>query len=64
MSIISVNEAGAKEFLTVQGWPIGLQDSLIKSCKKCPLRFIIVDDSGSMMANDGHRLAVSGFQTK
>ena len=33
---------------------IGLQDALIKSCKKYPIRFVVVDDSGSMMTNDGN----------
>ena len=43
------NEAGAREFLSRHLWPSGLRDALIKSCKKLPLRFFIVDDSGSMI---------------
>ncbi len=50
-----VNEAGAKSFLTKNKWPIGLQNALIKSCKKVPIRFFIVDDSGSMLTVDGQK---------
>lgn len=56
------NEKGAKEYLTKQNWPKGLQDALVKSCKKIAIRYIITDDSGSMMTNDGHRLI--GLGTK
>lgn len=50
------NEKRAKEFLSRHRWPVGVQNAFIKSCKKFPVRFIITDDSGSMMTNDGHRL--------
>lgn len=50
------DEKGAKEFLRKHHWPSGLIDALIKSCKKIAVRYIITDDSGSMMTNDGHRL--------
>jgi hypothetical protein len=50
------NEKRAKEFLIEHHWPTGLQDALVKSCKKIAVRYIITDDSGSMMTNDGHRL--------
>lgn len=50
------NESGAKSFLTEYNWPSGLQDALVKSCRKIAIRYIITDDSGSMMTNDGHRL--------
>jgi len=41
-------------FLTQHDWPPGLQNTFIESCLKFPVRFMIVDDSGSMMTNDGH----------
>eukprot|EP01032_Pedospumella_encystans_P028501 gene28501-32189_t len=56
------NESGAKAFLTGHNWPSGLQDALVKSCRKIAIRYIITDDSGSMMTNDGHRLI--GIGTK
>lgn len=54
------NEAGCREFLTRHLWPTGLKEAIIKSCRKLPLRFFIVDDSGSMILNDGRRLVSQG----
>jgi hypothetical protein len=54
------NEAGGREYLTRHAWPKGLQEALIKSCKKIAIRYVITDDSGSMMTNDGHRLVGVG----
>eukprot|EP01039_Chlorochromonas_danica_P008794 gene8794-9698_t len=49
-------DAGAREFLTAARWPTGLQDTFLRNLTKVPIRFFICDDSGSMCANDGHRL--------
>lgn len=46
----------ARAFLAKHHWPVGLQEAMIKSCKKMPVRFFITDDSGSMLTNDGNRL--------
>jgi hypothetical protein len=54
------NEKRAKEFLTKHQWPSGIQDALVKSCKKIAVRYVITDDSGSMMTNDGHRMVGVG----
>lgn len=51
-----VDEAGARDFLSRAGWSEGLQSAFIKSCNKIPYRFVLVDDSGSMLTNDGKRL--------
>lgn len=53
------NEGGAREFLLGQGFPLGLQDAFVESLKKLPLRFFILDDSGSMATNDGKRIVIS-----
>lgn len=53
------NEGGAREFLSVHGFPIGLQDAFIETLTKLPMRFFILDDSGSMAMNDGKRIVVS-----
>lgn len=56
-------EAG-KSFLTKNGWPSGLQEAVIKSCRKIPVRFYIVDDSGSMISNDGRRVMTHGGKSR
>eukprot|EP00607_Mallomonas_marina_P009047 CAMPEP_0182417848 /NCGR_PEP_ID=MMETSP1167-20130531/2287_1 /TAXON_ID=2988 /ORGANISM="Mallomonas Sp, Strain CCMP3275" /LENGTH=350 /DNA_ID=CAMNT_0024591657 /DNA_START=200 /DNA_END=1249 /DNA_ORIENTATION=- len=55
-----INEEGARNYLTAQSWPNGLQDQFLRSCRKIPIRFVIVDDSGSMSAGDGRRLVSEG----
>lgn len=54
------NEGGGREFLSINGFSSGLQDAFIESLTKLPLRFFILDDSGSMATNDGKRIVVSG----
>ena len=55
----ALNEAGAREILSANKWPIGLQDTFINNLSLIPIRFFICDDSGSMMASDGHKLMVN-----
>ena len=45
-----LNEGGAREFLSTYpySWPKGLQDTLMNSLSKYPIRFFICDDSGSV----------------
>eukprot|EP01031_Cornospumella_fuschlensis_P040467 gene40467-49322_t len=54
--LVERNEAGAREFLSGCKWPGGLQDTLVKNLTSIPYRVFICDDSGSMVASDGHRL--------
>lgn len=61
---VPINEAGAREFLSSQNWPSGLQDTFVKNLHKLPMRFFICDDSGSMVANDGHKLVEANGQKK
>ena len=53
---IEPNVKQSRSFLGKHGWPIGMQDAFLKSCRKIPKRYFIIDDSGSMLTNDGHRL--------
>ena len=53
-----------KSFLAGHGWPPGLQEAMVKSCKKMPIRFFITDDSGSMLTNDGNRIVGSDIYKK
>jgi hypothetical protein len=58
------NESKAKEYLSKYNWPVGLQEALLKTCQRIPLRFFIIDDSGSMNVNDGRRLLTTNKSTK
>lgn len=40
------DERAAGQYLAQHHWPDGLKNTIYKSCKKIPLRFFIVDDSG------------------
>jgi hypothetical protein len=57
---LKANESAGRQYLTQHNWPSGLKDALMKSVRKMPMRFFIVDDSGSMILNDGRRLVASG----
>ena len=52
----SVNEGGAREFLSSHKWPLGLQETFIHNLSTIAFRFFICDDSGSMSTADGHKL--------
>lgn len=59
----SINESRKEqidEFLSNLKWPNGLKNCFHKSNKKIPYRFIICDDSGSMITNDGKRIQDNG----
>ena len=51
---------GIKEYLTPLGWPGGMQKMIASSIQSCPLRFFLIDDSGSMCAGDGKQVVGSG----
>jgi hypothetical protein len=55
-----LDQQGAIRYLTNQGWPMGLQQALLKNLDRIPMRFFICDDSGSMSSSDGHRLVGEG----
>jgi len=61
---INININNAKQYLSHYGWPNGMQDALMKCLVKIPLRFFIIDDSGSMITNDGHMITGVGSKTK
>ena len=54
------SEAALRKYLTGYGWPTGLQNAFIAGTRSTPNRFMICDDSGSMMQNDGHRVVGEG----
>ena len=51
-----IREDAARDYLNNLGWPSGMIDEMIRNIKDTPYRFFIIDDSGSMSANDGNRL--------
>ena len=44
---LAPDERKARELLTKHRWPEGLMQTVFRSCRKLPLRFFIVDDSGN-----------------
>ena len=59
-----VNEDGLFKFLTAANWPRGLQETVLKGLDRTPMRFFIIDDSGSMGAHDGERVMSDGNSFK
>jgi hypothetical protein len=60
----SPNETRGKQFIQRHDFSSGLQFIMHKSCQKIPIRFFIVDDSGSMSHNDGRRVVGEGLNKK
>lgn len=52
-----INEVGGMQFLSSQEWPTGLASMFFRNVQKIAMRYFIIDDSGSMATNDGHRIA-------
>lgn len=51
-----VDEVGVRNFLMSHSWPNGLQNALVNTLKKMPIRYFICDDSGSMTYSGGMKL--------
>lgn len=47
---------GANRYLDECGWPAGLRATIAPTFDKETMRFIIVDNSGSMQSDDGERI--------
>jgi hypothetical protein len=58
------NERMTRQYLSDHHWPNGLVEAFLSSIQKVPIRFFIIDDSGSMSANDGLKLLGEGKQQK
>ena len=55
---VPVKKDAVRHYLSQHGWPCGLQESMIKSFESFPVRFFLVDDSGSMAASDGKYVSI------
>ena len=58
------DENSVRQFLRFHNWPAGLQSLFLQTRQKCPIRYFICDDSGSMNAGDGKHTVGSGPATK
>ncbi len=45
------NEDATRQYLSSFSWPKGLINTFITNIQSCPIRYVIVDDSGSMAGN-------------
>jgi len=58
------NEEKAREYLRSNGVPSGIEEKFVRTLKEVPLRYFILDDSGSMSTNDGRVIVNDGFGRK
>ena len=57
---MSESEQKARSYLQDLKCPLGLQDCFIDCLRDLPVRFFILDDSGSMCISDGHKVVSHG----
>ena len=53
-----------EDFLSSQGWPVGLQNAILESKKDVAFRFVVVDNSRSMLKRDYHEVMRDGIRTR
>ena len=53
-----------EDFLISQGWPVGIQNAILESKKDVAFRFIVVDNSRSMLKRDYHEVIRDGIRTR
>ena len=59
-----VHNETTREYLSRFNWPTGLQDTLIHTVKDIPIRYFIIDNSGSMIINDAQKVVTQPNQRK
>jgi hypothetical protein len=50
-----------KDFVMKNRWPTGFADSIMESRNRVAYRFVVVDNSRSMLKHDGHRLLIDRY---
>ena len=53
-----INKIGTRQFLAQHDWPSGLIEALIHSIEFIPMRYFILDNSGSMIISDARRVGI------
>ena len=57
---VQINEDDGMAYMMDKKLPLGIARKVISETEKCPMRFFIMDDSGSMSISDGSRLVEAG----
>jgi hypothetical protein len=52
----NVSDQERRQFLGTLDLPPGVQEAILESCSNFPLRIWVIDNSGSMITGDGHKL--------
>jgi hypothetical protein len=60
----SASDEATHRRLLEHGWPTGLRKALVAALIDTPVRYMICDDSGSMMVSDGHWVVAEGATSK
>ena len=55
---------GSRGYMNSLGYPIGLQNTFIASFTEFPMRYYIIDDSGSMGSMDGKKIVIQSGRKK
>jgi hypothetical protein len=58
MSFQASDHEASAEYLYAHSWPPGLIDAFHMHARETALRFVLVDNSASMMTNDGYKLDI------
>ena len=64
MSFQVTDYESSSEFLYSNGWPPGLIDAFHIHSNQVALRFVLVDNSASMLRNDGYKVQLQEGVTK
>lgn len=61
---VTFNEGAASELLVEYDFPQGLQDAFNTNLSRIPLRYFMIDDSGSMQHTDGSMITTGSDGSK
>lgn len=64
MSFQTFDHEASAEFLYEHYWPPGLIDAFHMHASQIALRFVLIDNSASMLSNDGYKLEYMEKKTR